>query len=153
MERMGRLCRPGASRVSGKRHRGGAGSRARVDEDDRPGRIRGCLLREFGQRSALRGGNPLRAKAYARAADNLLALSLPLGQIIAQGRLREIPGVGEAIADIIQKLHATGTHPALEKMRKEIPAGVLEMLTIPGLRAEKVIKAVPGARADLYRRA
>ena len=98
------------------------------------------LLREFGQRSALRGGNPFRAKAYARAADNLLALSLPLGQIIAQGRLREIPGIGEAIADIIQKLHATGTHPALEKMRKEIPAGVLEMLTIPGLRAEKVIK-------------
>jgi DNA polymerase (family X) len=50
-----------------------------------------ALLREFGQRSALRGGNPFRAKAYARAADNLLML--------------------------------TGTHPALEKMRKEIPCG------------------------------
>jgi DNA polymerase (family X) len=99
-----------------------------------------ALLREFGQRSALRGGNPFRAKAYARAADNLLALSLPLDQIIAQGRLREIPGIGDAIADIINKLHATGTHPALEKMRREIPAGVLEMLTIPGLRADKVLK-------------
>jgi DNA polymerase (family 10) len=80
-----------------------------------------ALLREFGQRSALRGGNPFRAKAYARAADSLLALSLPLDQIIAQGRLREIPGIGDAIADIIKKLHANGTHPALEKMRKEIP--------------------------------
>jgi DNA polymerase (family 10) len=99
-----------------------------------------ALLREFGQRSALRGGNPFRAKAYARAADNLVALSLPLGQIIAQGRLREIPGIGDAIADIIKKLHATGTHPALEKMRKEIPEGVLEMLTIPGLRADNVLK-------------
>ena len=93
-----------------------------------------ALLREFGQRSALRGGNPF------RAADNLLALSLPLNQIIAQDRLREIPGIGDAIADIIKKLHATGTHPALEKMRKEIPPSVLEMLTIPGLRADKVIK-------------
>jgi DNA polymerase (family X) len=99
-----------------------------------------ALLREFGQRSALRGGNPFRAKAYGRAADNLLALSLPLDQIIAQDRLREIPGIGDAIADIIKKLQATGTHPALEKMRKEIPSGVLEMLTIPGLRADKVIK-------------
>jgi DNA polymerase (family X) len=98
------------------------------------------LLREFGQRSALRGGNPFRAKAYARAADNLLALSLPLDQIIAQGRLREIPGIGDAIADIVKKLHATGRHPALEEMRKEIPAGVLEMLTIPGLHADKVLK-------------
>ena len=92
------------------------------------------LLREFGQRSALRGGNPFRAKAYARAADNLLALSLPLGTIIAQDRLREIPGVGDGIADIIKKLHAIGTHPALEKMRREIPSGVLDMLT-PFLRA------------------
>ena len=99
-----------------------------------------ALLREFGQRSALRGGNPFRSKAYARAADNLLALSLPLDQIIAQGRLREIPGIGDAIADIVKKLHATGTHPALEEMRKEIPAGVLEMLTIPGFRADKVFK-------------
>ena len=99
-----------------------------------------ALLREFGQRSALRGGNPFRAKAYARAADNLLALSLPIDQIIAQDRLREIFGIGEAIADFIKKLHATGTHPVLEKMRKEIPAGVLEMLTIPGLRPDKVMK-------------
>ena len=99
-----------------------------------------ALLREFGQRSALRGDNPFRAKAYARAADNLLALSLPLDQVIAQDRLREIPGVGDAIADIVKKLHATGTHPALETMRKEIPAGVLEMLTVPGLRPDKVLK-------------
>jgi hypothetical protein len=41
-----------------------------------------------------------RAKAYARAADNLLALSLPLDQIIVKGGLREIPGIGDAIADI-----------------------------------------------------
>jgi DNA polymerase (family 10) len=40
-----------------------------------------------------------------------------------------------AFRDIVKKLHATGTHPALEKMRKEIPAGVLDMLTIPGLRS------------------
>jgi DNA polymerase (family X) len=99
-----------------------------------------ALLREFGQRSALRGGNPFRAKAYARAADNLLTLSPPLDQVIEQDRLREIPGVGDAIADIVKKLHATGTHPALETMRKEIPSGVLEMLTIPGLRPDKVLK-------------
>jgi DNA polymerase (family 10) len=99
-----------------------------------------ALLREFGQRSALRGGNPFRANAYARAAGNLVALSLPLNQMIAQDRLLEIPGVGDAIADIVKTIHATGSHPALEKMRNEIPASVLEMLNIPGLRADKVLK-------------
>jgi len=52
------------------------------------------LLREFGQRTALRGGNPYRAKAYVRAADNILALNVPLEELIAHDRLRDIPGVG-----------------------------------------------------------
>jgi DNA polymerase (family 10) len=83
-------------------------------------------LREYAQRSALRGGNPYRAKAHSRAADALAALAEPLDDLIAQGRLKEIPGAGDAIADIITKMHSTGSHPTLEAMRKEIPEGVLE---------------------------
>ncbi|MHC4046739.1 PHP domain-containing protein [Bradyrhizobium sp. 23AC] len=98
------------------------------------------LLREYAQRTALRGGNPYRAKAYSRAADSLAALAVPLGVLIAEDRLTEIPGVGDAIADIITKLHKTGSHPSLEKLRKEIPEGVLEMLAVPGLRPEKVLR-------------
>ena len=98
------------------------------------------LLREFAARTSLRGGNPYRAKAYVRAADSLGALVVPLGQIITQDRLTEIPGIGDAIADIVTKLYRTGAHPGLEAMRKEIPAGVLEMLAVPGLRPEKVLK-------------
>jgi DNA polymerase (family 10) len=61
------------------------------------------LLREYAQRTALRGGNPYRAKAYSRAADSLAALAVPLHVLIEEERLTEIPGVGEAIADIITK--------------------------------------------------
>src|SRR5712671_4911850 len=99
------------------------------------------LLREHAQRTALRGGNPYyRAKAYSRAADSLAALAEPFDRLVEEERLTEIPGVGEAIADIITKLHGTGTHPSLEKLRKELPDGVLEMLTVPGLRPEKVLR-------------
>ena len=98
------------------------------------------LLREHAQRTALRGGNPYRSKAYARAAESLTALVVPLDVLIAEDRLTEIPGVGDAIADIITKLHKTGSHPSLEKLRKEIPEGVLEMLAVPGLRPEKVLR-------------
>jgi DNA polymerase (family X) len=89
------------------------------------------LLHEFGQRTALRGGNPYRTRAYSRAAENLLALTMPLEQIVAENCLGEIPGVGDAIADIIAKLHKTGTHAGLEAMRKDIPAGVLELRSGP----------------------
>jgi DNA polymerase (family X) len=93
------------------------------------------LLREFGQRTALRGGNPYRAKAYTRAAENLLALTEPLEDLISEGRLKEISGVGDAIADIIAKLHKTGDHPSLQAMRKEIPSGALGDAWHPGTSA------------------
>lgn len=98
------------------------------------------LLREYAQRSALRGGNPYRAKAYSRAADSLTALAVPIERLIEEDRLTEIPGVGDAIADIIIKLHRRGTHPSLEKLWQEVPAGVLELLSVPGLRPEKVLR-------------
>lgn len=98
------------------------------------------LLTELGQRTTLAGGNPYRGRAYARAAEALASLTAPLETIIEQGRLRELPGVGEAIADIIVKLHRAGTHPKLETMRAEVPAGVLEMLSVPGLRPERIAR-------------
>ena len=98
------------------------------------------LLNEFGRRAMLNGGNPYRAKAYLRAAERIALLTEPIGNLIAQNRLREIPGVGEAIEQLIAQLYKTCSHPSLERMRAEIPASVLEMLTIPGLRPEKILK-------------
>lgn len=86
------------------------------------------LLRELAQRLELAGGNPYRARAYSRAAENLLLSPLPLAQLIAEDRLTEIPGIGEALAAVITQLHETGEHPRLEAMGEEVPAGVLDML-------------------------
>jgi DNA polymerase/3'-5' exonuclease PolX len=61
----------------------------------------------------LRGGNPYRSKAYSSAADSLPALAVPLEQLIAEGRLTEISGVG-------------GAAFRASKLRKQIPAGLLE---------------------------
>ena len=57
------------------------------------------LLREYAQRTALRGGNPYRAKAYARAADSLTALAVPLRVLVAEDRLTEIPGTSRRMSD------------------------------------------------------
>jgi DNA polymerase (family 10) len=97
-----------------------------------------ALLVELGRRTALGGDNYFRAKAYQRAADSLSALVEPLHRVIAENRLRELPGIGETIADIVTKLHRNGTHSLLEKLRQDVPEGVLDMLSIPGLKPEKI---------------
>jgi DNA polymerase (family 10) len=98
------------------------------------------MLREYGRRLSLSGGNPYRARAYVRAADSLASLGEPLEELIAADRLTELPGIGDAIAAIIGTMHRTGTYPKLQEMRNELPAGVLEMLAVPGLRPDKVLK-------------
>jgi DNA polymerase/3'-5' exonuclease PolX len=98
------------------------------------------LLKEFGSRALLYGGNPYRAKAYLRAAERVALLTEPLDDLVVQQRLQDIPGVGDAIAGVITQLCQTGSHPSLEKMRADIPESVLEMLTIPGLRPDKVMR-------------
>jgi len=55
-----------------------------------------------------------------------------------------MPGVGVALAETIQRLHCEGTTPGLVAMRAEVPAGVLDMLAIPGLRSTRVL--------DLFRK-
>ena len=106
------------------------------------------LLREYAQRTALRGGNAYRSKACWRAADSLAAVPVPLEALIAEGGLTEIPGGGEATADIITKLHQTGTHPSFEK--RTAPAGGpcrrAEMLTVPELRPDKGAAALQGSQ-------
>lgn len=98
------------------------------------------LLLEYGRRAALAGGNPYRARAYVRAAESLAAQAEPLERIIASKQLRDIPGVGEAIASVIEQLHRTGSHGALEKLREDVPDGVVDLLSIPGLQPEKAMR-------------
>jgi DNA polymerase (family 10) len=100
------------------------------------------LLRELAQRIELAGGSPYKARAYLRAAESLGALTEPLDQLVRQGRLREVPGIGAAIEDKITAFHRTGTHATLERLREEAPASALELLTIPGLSADKARKII-----------
>jgi DNA polymerase (family X) len=99
-----------------------------------------ALLREYAARLELEGGNPYRARAYQRAADSLALSLVPVAQLIAEGRLKEIPGVGDGIASVITEIHEEGHLPSLTAKRAEVPSGVLEMLRLPGLRPERVRK-------------
>jgi len=98
------------------------------------------LLREMGRRMQLEKGNPYRAKAYLRAADNLALTTMPVERLIAKDRLTEIPGIGDALAGVIRQLQETGGYPKLDALRQVVPEGVLEMLAVPGLPADRIRK-------------
>jgi len=81
----------------------------------------------------LKEENPFKIRAYQKAARTIESLPLELTQVMEEGRLREIPGVGEAIANKITELLTTGKLEAYEKLRSEFPQGVIDLMTVPGV--------------------
>ncbi|MFX1564046.1 MAG: DNA polymerase/3'-5' exonuclease PolX [Promethearchaeota archaeon] len=70
-------------------------------------------------------------RAYRRAARSIESLTEDISAIAERGELEQIQGVGEAIAKKIQELLDTGRLQYLEKLREEVPAGLVELLRIP----------------------
>ncbi len=71
--------------------------------------------------------------AYRRAARSIEALPEGLAAILARDGARSIPGVGEAIGAKVETLVQTGTLPYLDRLRAQIPAGVLALMRLPGV--------------------
>ena len=99
------------------------------------------IFRAIGQILDIKGDNPFRIRAYERAAQNIESLDQDLGTLIKEDKLTEIPGIGKDLADKIKEYASSGKVTYYEKLKKEIPQGVLQMLEIPGL-GPKTVKAI-----------
>jgi DNA polymerase (family 10) len=89
----------------------------------------------------LKGENPFKSRAYVNGARALENLSEPLDKIIAENRLAEIQGIGEALQKKITELVTTGKLGYYEDLKAATPPGLVAMLDIPGVGPKK-IKAV-----------
>jgi DNA polymerase (family 10) len=95
-------------------------------------------LREMGSLLELEGENPFKIRAYENGARALEGLTEDLGTLVAERRLLEVPGIGEALAGKIASLHTTGRSDTLDKLRARHPPGILELLQVPDLGPKKI---------------
>lgn len=96
-------------------------------------------LEEIGTLLELQGENPFKTRAYQGGARALEALEADeFTARMAAGTLGELKGFGEALVDKIGKLHATGRLEFYDKLRAQIPDGVIALLEVPGLGPKKI---------------
>jgi len=86
----------------------------------------------------LKGEIFFKTRAYRMAAQKIDVLEEDIEEITKEDRLQEIPGVGEALAKKIKEIVETGKLDYFERLKKEIPEGLLDLLNIPGLGPKKV---------------
>ncbi|HEX9507649.1 MAG TPA: DNA polymerase/3'-5' exonuclease PolX, partial [Myxococcales bacterium] len=88
-------------------------------------------LRDISLLLQLKGENAYRCRAYEIGADRIAGVAEDLSKLVAEDRLRELPGIGDALAEKIKELIATGRMQFLESLRAEFPPGMLDLLRIP----------------------
>jgi DNA polymerase (family 10) len=96
------------------------------------------ILVDIGLLLELKGENPFKTRAYQNAARTLQQLNEPLQKIVAEKRLGEIKGIGEALQDKITELVTTEKLEYYEKLKASIPPGMRDLLEIPGLGPKKI---------------
>ncbi len=95
------------------------------------------ILEEIGTLLELKGENPFKFRAYHNAAVSVEALEEDLDKAIEDGTLAEQKGIGKGIYEKIVELNSSGRLKYYDDLKKEIPAGLLEILRIPGVGPKK----------------
>lgn len=77
--------------------------------------------------------------AYRRVAQAIDTLPEDVADLVREGRLSEIPGVGKGISGKITEIIETGSLGYLESLREELPEGVQELTRLEGIGPKKAL--------------
>src|ERR1044071_9329120 len=90
------------------------------------------LFEEIAQSLEVAGEQGHRLRAYRRAARGVAATPEPIEQVAADGRLRDIPGVGASLAALINEYLETGAMRTHQKLVAQHPPGLQPLLNARG---------------------
>ena len=96
------------------------------------------VLERIGTMMEIKGENPFKIRAYSAGARTLQTMEEDLGEVIEDGRLGAIPGIGKALTEKIETLYTTGGLEFYDKLVASVPSGLMDLLDIPGLGGKKI---------------
>jgi DNA polymerase (family 10) len=97
-----------------------------------------AALQEIGLLLRLQGKDQFRWRAYTKAAQAVAEDGSDFPALVEGKRLTQIKGIGASLAGVIEDLYTTGRSSLLEKLRQELPQGVVPLSQIPGLSVKKI---------------
>ncbi|MBI2020036.1 hypothetical protein HYS94_01310 [Candidatus Daviesbacteria bacterium] len=92
------------------------------------------ILREVAAAYTLKKtGNIFQIRAYENAADSIEHATAEIQDLWEEGRLHEVPGLGEKIRGYLDELFTKGKVRHFEAVQKGIPKIVFDLLDVPGI--------------------
>jgi len=96
------------------------------------------VLKETSSLIELTGGNPFRSRAMANAGRTIQRLEDSVADLLEEGTLTDVRGIGSGLQDQLGQLLRTGSFDVREELLNSVPPGLLDMLAVKGLGAKKV---------------
>ncbi len=97
------------------------------------------VLREIALLLQLQGENTFKVRAYESGADRIAGLTQDLATLVREGRLKDLPGIGQGLAEKIAELVTTGRLALHEELKAQFPPGLLDMLQLPDMGPKKAL--------------
>jgi len=98
-----------------------------------------AIFTEIADLLEIEGANPFRIRAYRNAARILGDLPQEARVLVERGDdLTRLPGIGADLASKINEIVTTGRCSLLERLHRELPPAITELLKIPGLGPKRV---------------
>jgi len=91
-----------------------------------------AIFNEIADLLEIKGENPFRIGAYRRASRNIEGLAKDIAGLSMEDFL-DIPGIGHDLAAKIDEYLRTGRVKSYEDLKREVPEGLAELLTVPSL--------------------
>jgi len=98
------------------------------------------LFDEVADLLEIQDANPFRVRAYRNAARTIRDFPEPIADLVRTGTkdLTDIAGIGDDLAEKITAIVTTGELPLRTQLASKLPAGLLDLLRIPGLGPKRV---------------
>ncbi|MEC9489019.1 MAG: DNA polymerase/3'-5' exonuclease PolX [Halanaerobium sp.] len=91
------------------------------------------IFNEIADLLEIRGDNYFKVRAYRKGAERVATLPEKIEDVVTEGKLANLDGIGKGLAGKIEEIVSTGDCSFHEELVDELPPGLIEVLKVPGV--------------------
>ena len=86
------------------------------------------------------GSNRYTARAYRRAAETIRAAPMPVEELVREGVVQELPGIGPGIAGRLEELVETGDIAELRELEQSVSVELVGLGRLLGIAPQRMLE-------------